>query len=567
MFCNRRRIALSVRKSGAEAWVFLVGTLCLVANLSARGQDHANVTVDLGRSVNVLTDTSLGLPAAMFDANSFNPQFIPYLRAAGIAAMRYPGNHGVGDLYHWSTKSTTAYRGIDAGFITDESNFANFARLAENLNQAVIVVNYGSNRDGTGGGEPAEAAAWVAYANGNPSDTHVIGKDSTGQDWHTTGYWATMRGQAPLAADDGYNFLRIQHPRPFAFKLWQIGDEVYNNGYYGGDHTGDPDLHGPAPSSPKDLGKLKGNPKLSPEAYAENFKAYASAMKAVDPSIQIGAALTTPPDPALRNKTYWDQDGEHPDVMSWAAASWGAGWNKSVLKGACANLDFVTLEWTPASTLPPDYKTLNEADLLSNSKSQFEIIVDAMLADYASNCPKGRVVPLAFAPAAIPTWLKVEHPVVKALWVADVYALLVESGSANIDWNEMIGESILSADRKTFGPVFFGLQMLHTVAHAPGDLLVDVHSSSSLIAAHAVRRRDGYLGLMLINEDPQLAATVKVNFTNGAVGVEGRRIDYGSAQFAAGARPAVSQFSAQGNEFTVTVPPYTITDLLLPAQK
>lgn len=566
MFCNPSRNALNIRKQGTKTWMFLAGTLCLVAHFSARAQDRANVSVDLGRTVNVLTDTSLGLPAAMFDTNSFNPQIVPYLRAMGITALRYPGNHGVADLYHWSTKSTTAYRGADAGFIANESNFANFARLAENLNQAVVVVNYGSNRDGTGGGEPAEAAAWVAYANGNPADTHVIGKDSTGQDWHTTGYWAMIRSQAPLASDDGFNFLRIQHPRPFGFRLWQIGDEVYNNGYYGGNHTGDPDLHGPAPSGPKDLEKLKGNSKLSPEDYAENFKAYASAMKAVDPSIQIGAALTTPPDPALRNRTYWDQDGEHPDMLGWAAASWGAGWNKGVLKGACSNLDFITLEWTPASMLPPDYKTLNEADLLSSSKNQLGIIVDAMLGDYASSCPKGRVVPLAFVPAAIPAWLKVEHPVFKALWVADVYALLVESGSANINWSELTSESILSADRKTLGPVFYGLQMLHTVAHAPGDQLIDAHSSSPLIAAHAVRRRDGYLGLMLINKDPQSAATIKVDFTNGAVGAEGRRIDYGNAQFAAGARPAVSPFSAQGNEFTVTVPPYTITDILLPGK-
>ncbi len=567
MFCNRRRIALSGGKGGAEAWMFLIGTLFLVASLSARGQDHANVTVDLNRTVNVLIDTSLGLPAVMFDANSFNPQSIPYLRAAGITSARYPGNRGAADLYHWSTKGATPYRGADAGFMAGESNFANLAIFAENLGQAVIVVNYGSNLDGTSGGEPVEAAAWVAYANGNATDTRTLGADSTGKDWHTVGYWATMRGQAPLAADDGYNSLRIQHPRPFGFKLWQVGDEVYNNGYYGGGHTGDPDLHGPAPSSPKDLGKLKGNPKLSPETYAENFKSFASAMKAVDPSIQVGAALTTPPDPALRNKTYWDQDGEHPDVLGWAAASWGVAWNKSMLKGACANLDFVTLEWTPASTLPPDYKTLNEADLLSTSKSQFETIVEAMLADYASNCPKGRVVPLAFAPAAIPAWPKVEHPVFKTLWVADTYAMLIESGSVNIEWNEMYGDSILSADRKTLGPVFFGLQMLHTIAHSPGDALLDVRSSSSLLAAHAASRRDGYVGLMLINKDPKESATVKVSFTNGTVGAEGRRIDYGAAQFSTGAKPVVTPFSAPGNEFTVTVPPYTITDILLPGRK
>jgi hypothetical protein len=349
--------------------------------------------------------------------------------------------------------------------------------------------------------------------------------------------------------------------------LWQGGDEVYNNGYYGGDHTGNPDLHGPAPTSPKDLSKLKGNPKLSPGAYAENLKLFATAMKAVDPSIQIGAAFTVPPDPSLRTRTYWDSTGEHADTMAWAAVLWGVEWNKDVLKGACANLDFVTLEWSLGPVLPPGYKTLNESDLLASTKSNFSTIITSMLGDYGTYCPQGHLPKLAFAPAGINTWIKVGRPEVKALWVADTYTMLIESGSLNIDWMEMYGDSMLSADRKNFGPVFFGLQMLHTIAHAPGDLLVDARSNSSLVAVHAANRRDGYVGLMLINKDPQLAATVKVNFTNGAVGAEGRRIDYGAAQFSTGAKPVVSQFSAPGNEFTVTVPPYTITDILLSGRK
>jgi len=111
------------------------------------------------------------------------------------------------------------------------------------------------------------------------------------------------------------------------------------------------------------------------------------------------------------------------------------------------------------------------------------------------------------------------------------YALLAESGSVNINWNEMYGDSMLSADRKAFGPVFYGLQMLHTIVHRPGDLLVDARSSSSLVTAHAALRRDGYVGLMLINKDPQYPATVKVTLRNGVIGSDGRRIDYGSAQF------------------------------------
>jgi len=550
----------------SRGMALLMGILCLLLASPAFGQTRANVSIDFSKGLSVLTDTSLGVPASTFDGNSFNQAGVPYLRSAGISVARFPGNHGVADLYHWSTKTTTRYKGAEVGYFAPEATFPGFAQLAEKLGQAIIVVNYGTNFDGNGGGEPAEAAAWVAYANGDPASTLTLGKDASGQDWQTVGYWATLRSQAPLPSDDGLNFLRIQHPRPFGFKLWQIGDEVYNDGYYGSDHTGNPDLHGPAPAALKDFAKLKGDVKLSPSAYAQNLIAFAKAMKAVDPSIQIGTALTNPPDPSLRNKTYWDSTGEHADTTAWAAVLWSIGWNRDVLKGACASLDFATLEWSLSPMLPPDYKTLNEADLLASSKGQFNTLVTAMLNDYSSYCPKGHTLPLVFAPAGIAPWAKIDHPEVKALWIADFYTTLIESRTLNISWNEMYGDSMLSADHKKSGPAFYGFQMLHIMAHNPGDALLDVTSSNDLVGAHAAFRRDGYLGIMLVNKDPKSPATVKVTFKNGSIGAAGKRFDYGSAQFSTGAPLAISPFTATGNELDVTIPPYTITDIVLPRQ-
>lgn len=566
MMKNQWKIRKMRPMNHTRNYLMLLALFCLLLAAPAIGQTRSNVVVDFAKGLSVLTDTSLGVPSPTYDGNSFSAASAPYLRSAGISVTRFPGNHGVADLYHWSTKTTTRYKGADAGYFAPEATFPSFALLAEKLGQAIIVVNYGTNFDGDGGGEPVEAAAWVAYANGDPANTQPLGKDASGQDWQTVGYWANLRGQAPLASDDGLNFLRIQHPRPFGFKLWQIGDEVYNDGYYGGDHVGNPDLHGPAPSALKDFGKLKGDAKLSPSAYAQNLIVFSKAMKAVDPSIQIGTALVTPPDPSLRTKTYWDNTGEHADTMAWANVQWGIGWNKDVLKGACGSLDFVTLEWTLNSLLPPDWKTLNEADLLANSKGQFSNIVSSMLTDYSTFCPKGHTLPLAFAPAEIASWPKVEHPVVKALWIADFYATLIESRTLNISWNEMYGDSMLSGDRKKFGPAYYGLQMLHAIAHSPGDALLDVSSSGGLVGAHATYRRDGNVGVMLVNKDPKSPATVKVTFKNGSIGATGKRIEYGTAQFNAGAPVSVTPFTATGNELEVTIPPYTITDIVLPRQ-
>jgi len=529
----------------------LAGLICLRA-IPVLGQNRANVSIDLGNAVNVLTDTSLGVPAPMFDGNSFNTAGLPFLHVAGVSAVRYPGNHGVADLYHWSTKTTTRYKGSDPGYFAPESNFGSFAQFVDKLGQAVIVVNYGTNFDGNGGGEPAEAAAWVAYANGDPASNQALGKDSTGEDWHTVGYWATIRTQAPLASDDGLNFLRIAHPKPFGFRLWQVGDEVYNNGFYGGDHTGTADLHGAPPTGPKDLGKLHNDPKLSPAAYAENLKAFAQAMKSVDPSIAIGAAMVMPPSP---------------DPYS---HDWAPDWNHVVLKGACASLDFVSFDWNQQPLLPPDWKTLDEASLLSNQgynqTNLIALLMNPMLDDYKKFCPTDHKPRFAFAPAGVATWMKVEQPVVRALWIAEFYAQLIETGAVNVNWSEMYGDSMLSGDRKKFGPAFYGLQMLHILAHNPGDRLLAVNASTNIVGAHATFRRDGFVGLMLVNKDPKSSVAVKVTFKNGNVGAAGKRIDYGAEQLGAGAAAAVAPFSATGNEFTVTVPPYTITDILLPRQ-
>ncbi len=126
--------------------------------------------------------------------------------------------------------------------------------------QAVVTVNYGSalklNAGGTQtlapdfGGQPQEAAAWVAYANSDPSiygnaELDVdLGVDQQGNDWRTAGYWAKLRAstaaeyQTWATADGVYNsqnnFLAINRDAPVGVKYWEIGNETFGTGYYGG---------------------------------------------------------------------------------------------------------------------------------------------------------------------------------------------------------------------------------------------------------------------------------------------------------------------------------------------
>ena len=55
-------------------------------------------------------------------------------------------------------------------------------------------------------------------------------------------------------------------------------------------------------------------------------------------------------------------------------------------------------------------------------------IFTSILYDDKNNCPKGHTPRIAFSPAGVITWPKVDRPVSEALYVADIDALLVESG-------------------------------------------------------------------------------------------------------------------------------------------
>ena len=533
------RLPVPRRKHGAAAMA--VGIAFVVTSLgAAHGQETSKVSVNLGKPVNIVTNTSIGAPANLYDGYTYDKVTTAYLKASGLTTLRFPNSSA--DQYHWSTNTVTPYKGGEAGYIAPAATFANAAQLVDQVGTVLVTVNYGSNLDGTGGGEPLEAAAWVAYANGDPGSSRVIGKDSTGHDWDTVAKWAKIRGQAPLATDDGYNFLRISHPAPLNIKLWQIGSHVYNNGYYGGDHVGEPDLHGPAPTALKDFGKLKKNPKLSPAFYGDQIVEFAKAMKDIDPNIQIGAAFITPPD----------------------GLSWAPDWNATVLKKACAAIDFETIEWLAGGTTQEsNWKNLDEGGLFSNARTTLAGIFTGLLYDDKINCPKGHTPRIAFAPAGVITWPKVDRPVSEALYTADVMALLIESGSVNITVPELYGDNMIASDRKKVGPVFTGMQMVHVALHNPGDQMLDASSSNSKLVVHAVKRRDGVFAVMLINEDPSTPITAKINVSGGTVGTKGRRFEYGLTQQKAGTGLAPMDIKDVGNDFSVTVPPYTITDILI----
>ncbi|HZW33148.1 MAG TPA: hypothetical protein VFF52_20700, partial [Isosphaeraceae bacterium] len=223
----------------------------------------AVVSIDAGQVVRPVDTQLLGVNVDYRDPNLNTSETQQMVQAAGLTFIRFPGGSG-SDVFQFNNPASYSgpgSAGSMAGFV------------ASIHGQAVVTLDYGS-------GSPQEAAAFLAYLNAPLGNTTPIGNgqvwnDSTSSwqtvDWQNAGYWASLRAAAPLAQDDGLNFLRLDHPAPFGFHDFEVGNEEY--GSWETDHHTIP--HDPA----------------TYVAFAAQFAGYAAQ---IDPSISIGLDTGSP---------------------------------------------------------------------------------------------------------------------------------------------------------------------------------------------------------------------------------------------------------------------------------
>jgi len=544
------------------------------ASVTQEIKGTVKVTVQADKPKAFLAPRALGVSWDMGGNDIAQPLLPQILMAgAGVTTLRYPGS-SFADSYHWSTNKTTGGQGP----ANPDNDFGRFAKLLDQFGTAIVAVNYGSNLDGNGGGTPEEAAAWVAYAMGEPANTKPIGKDASAHDWQTVGYWASIRASRPLTTDDGLNFLRIAHPNPILIKYWEVGNEVYRNGYYDGIEA-EHDARVPYVKDPKENEKQrKKNPALSPQAYGNAVLEFAKAMKAVDSRIRVGASLDIPIEGDWNASGDWVQD---PITKKWVQKgtaeaaglgvtqkSFDAGidWDKNVLKIAGKDIDFVSLHWYAADTTEAShFKDLDNAKTLMKPEDELPNILSALvdlLRKFAGQ--NAQNIQLLVTEFGVRPWANITDEVVPTLFATDAYATLVEDGVANIDWASL-HKTFLSDEDKP-GPVYFATQLMRRMADL-NDTIVTTGSSNPLLAAHAAVRNDGSVGIMLINKDPKNDAVVKITVGGAKLADTGTRYDYGKSNRASQyAIPGVAAANL-GNNFTVTVPSYTAAVLVIPKAK
>lgn len=434
-----------------------------------------DVSVDAGTSVAPVSDIGLGLHTSVY-AEFNNPGLPDRLSEAGVQLMRYPGG-SYADGYQWSTNSSN-----QGGYVTNSANFANWLDVMKEAGaQSMVTVDYGVSFQGTMGGQPKEAAAWVAYANANANiygtaNDVTLGLDEEGNDWHTAGYWSRLRAstvqqyrnwsQAAGTYDPAHEFLATNRDTPVGIEYWEIGNEIGGNGYFGAQW--ERDLHAPYNNNdPNDNTGRTGNPLLSPTAYATNLIDFAYWMKQVDPTIKIGAGL---------------------DSTSTNA-------NHAILSTAGENIDFGIVHFYPGGQ---NYHTV-----LSKVGTELPQIAQTIQSDFQTYAGKGpgeyelHITEFGFAvPGLQPS---APHPSYRALYVADAFATAQEVGIKSMEWLEMSAGFLSMSSSLPRGPAYYAMQMVDLMSD-PGDEFVSVTSNQGLLRTHGVKRANGGLALMFINE-------------------------------------------------------------------
>ncbi|GGY97456.1 cellulose binding domain-containing protein [Streptomyces poonensis] len=300
----------------------------------------------------------------------------------------------------------------------------------------------------------------------------------------------------PEEAADWVRYANVT--RDYGAKYWEIGNEIYGNGHYGSGWEADD------------------HPDKSPREYARNVLAYAKAMKAVDPTIKIGAVLTTP--------------GDWPDGITGPGDS--ADWNHTVLSTVAGTIDFAVVHSYPGGA------TADEAlDRVARMPGQLRE-VRRQIDRYAGE----RSAEIGIALTEVNSNVQ-QNSRPNGLFAADVYMTALENGVFNVDWwNTHNGPTQVSTvdgetDFNDFGllssggcvgevcqpPVntpfhpYYGIKSL-TALGGPGDTMVASASDSDQVSVHAVHQADGDLSVMMINKDPDHSYPVDIEYAGYAPG-------------------------------------------------
>ena len=290
-------------------------------------------------------------------------------------------------------------------------------------------------------------------------------------------------------------------------------------------------------------------------------------MKAVDPTIKVGAYSSTPPGDYSWDYISGVNNGQH--------------WTPQVLAQCGSNIDFVIVHWYP------NFSDNVGTSLLSEVGSIIPVMINGTgpyphtgtnsgLEDWITNyCPNPANVQILVTEFGADNYpylvagtngMPILGPV-EALFAADCYSTWLNYPAfANADWLDFDGDSFLGSGSN--GPVVCAMQMLRHLCN-PGDAFVKAASDTSTLRVQGVVRQDGNLGILLINESINSSQTVNVTVTNANLKTTGTIYQFGTNNWTStnevpATGPGSNSLSSVGSTFSVTLPAYTMDVLVIP---
>lgn len=340
-----------------------------------------------------------------------------------------------------------------------------------------------------------QAAALVAFFNGDVADKRVIGVDRDGVDWGTVGTWATLR------ADHG-------HPQPQRIAMWEIGNEVFGARPAAGSDC--------ASFGWEDVWTCDGAAYVNGDASHDGYLAIRQAMLDVDPDIEIGAV------------------GVGGDQNGWN------GFGDEVIDGTAGAIDFYVIHNYGFDS------TTSYRDVLRRPEHEWDpLLTDAQAALAAT----GEQVPIALTEYNLFAFVDGDQlgmmaQAASALYIADTLGQMATHGvSIANHWNLINGLSdtgsdygMIDADSGDLNPSAYALRLWSDF----GDELLPVKNGFDddlELSVFAGRAADGTISLMLINKtDAAIGAKIRVDgmagpFTATADEVSATAIDASEVSF------------------------------------
>jgi len=354
-------------------------------------------------------------------------------------------------------------------------------------------------------------------------------------------------------------------------KYWEVGNEVYGASWEEDINT--------------NLAYFGQEVAHDPWTYAMRFKDYYNAMKAVDPTIKIGA-VAVPDEGSYANNT------NHPAVNP-VTGTTNNGWTAVMLNTMRTNgvtPDFL-IEHNYAPGDGDTYNLLWTKTWVSDAVNLRQILNDYLGSAVATNI---ELVDTEFGPEGDKQWISL----VGGLFAADAIGKILQTEfNAFLWWDLRNGQAVVAnSDNALYGwrtnssgsiitdegcingnvlppnsncyPSYYCMKLMQYFARG-GDTVVTVTNDYELLGTYAVRRTNGSLTMLVVNKSSYASLSAAINlagyvpFSNATVYSYGIPQDNAARTGIGTLDIAQTNSPAAGTSFNYAFAPYSATVLSL----